>query len=504
MCSHPGHRFCRRPLSTHAASAAPTGVTRRRLLEGAALATFLGSLGGSAASTLITPSQAQGAPGRILLKNGMILSMDRQVGDLRGDVLIENGRIAQVGPNITVADAQVIDATNRIVMPGFIDTHRHMWEGVIRNSLPNGSLFEYLQVVLGKIGPVYRPEDVYAGNLISAISAMDAGITTILDWSHIQNTPEHTDAAIKGLQESGIRAVFGYGSPQLGWGKKLSDSTAHRYPQDLRRLKTQYFASNDGLVTLALAANGPGFGSVDAAVDEWKLARDVGVRISVHASAGQGGSHPFEMLANRGVFGPDTTYIHCSALTDTEWKMIADTGGTVSLAPVVEMAMGMGVSTQAALAAGLRPSLSIDVETTVPNDLFSQMRAAFTQQRDEIFARVRKGEKELASKRLNARDVLEFATIEGARANGMEARTGSLTPGKQADVILLRTDAINVMPVTDPVAAVVLGMDTSNVDTVIIGGQIKKRDGKLVGIDMARVADLAQKSHDYIVKTSGI
>jgi len=500
MCSHPGHLFCRRPLANNS----PTGVTRRKLLEGAALAAFLGSLGGSTSSVLTTPAQAQSAPGRLLLKNGMILSMDRQVGDLRGDVLIDNGRIAQIGPNLVAADAQVIDATNRIVMPGFIDTHRHMWEGVIRNSLPNGNLFEYLQTVLGKIGPVYRPEDVYAGNLVSAISAMDAGITSILDWSHIQNTPEHTDAAIKGLQESGIRAVFGYGSPQLGWGKKLSDSTAHRYPQDLRRLMTQYFAGNDQLVTLALAANGPGFGSVDAAVEEWKLARDVGVRISVHASAGQGGTHPFEMLGSRGVFGPDTTYIHCGGLTDTEWKMIADTGGTVSLAPVVEMAMGMGVATQQALAAGIRPSLSVDVETTVPNDLFSQMRAAFTQQRDEIFSRVRKGEKELAAKRLNARDVLEFATIEGARANGMDAKTGSLVPGKQADVILLRTDAINVMPVTDPIAAVVMGMDTSNVDTVIVGGQIRKRDGKLAGVDMARIVSLAQASHNYIVQKSGI
>ncbi len=500
MCNLPHHLLCRQ---SPAKSDGRNALSRRNFLEGAALSAFLATLGSGAAT--IGKAQAQTAPNsRMLLKGGNIVSMDAQVGDLKvGDVLIDNGRIAAIGPNLAAADAQVIDATNRIVMPGFIDTHRHMWEGVVRNSLPNSTLFEYLQIILGKVGPVYRPDDVYAGNLVSALSALDAGVTSILDWSHIQNTPEHTDAAVKALQESGIRAVFGYGAPQIGWGKRLTDSTTHRYPDDLRRLKTQYFSSDDQLVTLCLAANGPGFGSLDAAAAEWKLAREVGVRLSVHAGIGQGGRHPYEEMGKTGIFGPDTTYIHCSHLTPTEWKMIADTGGTVSIAALVEMTLGLNPPVvQEALAAGIRPSLSVDVETSVPGDMFSQMRAAFSQQRDEIFNRTKKGEKDL--KRVTARDVLEFATVEGARANGMEKKTGSLTVGKQADIILLRTDAINVMPVKDPVAAIVVGMDTSNVDTVIVGGKIKKRDGKLVGVDMKRIADIAQKSHDYVVEKAGI
>lgn len=499
------------PSPSPAVAEGGPAVSRRRFLEGSALAAAIGTLGGGLAGSAAGPAAAAAqtaaqAPGRrMVLRGGTVLTMDPTLGDVaNGDVLIAGGRIAAVGVGLDAGDAEVVSAHGCIVMPGFVDTHRHLWEGIVRNSLPNASLLDYLQICLGRMGPVYRPEDVYAANLVSCISALDAGITTILDWSHIQNSPEHSDAAVKALQDSGIRAVFGYGAPQVGWGKKMSDDPRNRYPQDIRRLRKQYFSSDDQLVTLALAANGPSFGSVDTAIQEWAIAREVGARITVHCGIGPSGGGKFEAMGRQGLLKDDTTYIHCNYLTPTEWKMIADTGGTVSLASLVEMAMGHGVpAIQPALDVGLKPSLSVDVETSIPNELFTQMRTVFGVQRMDAFQRKYKGDK-AAPKAITARDVLTYATVNGAAANGLGGKTGSLTPGKAADVVMLRADRVNVMPIKDPVAAVVFGMDTGNVDTVIVAGRLRKRGGRLVDVDMGHLAALAQASHRYVLEKSGL
>lgn len=437
-------------------------------------------------------------PGRTLIKGGVVLTLDRALGDIdAGDVLIEGERIVAVGPNLEAAGAQVIEASNMIVMPGFVDSHRHMWEGQIRNLMPDGMLMEYLELVHGRYGAAYRPEDAYVGDLVSAWSAINAGITTVLDWSHIQTTPEHTDAVVGALRESGIRAVFAYGFPQLG-GKPWWTDSSHRFPGDIMRLRTQYFASKDQLLTLALAASG-GFGRVEHAKTEWDAARSVDARITIHLS----GAGVVAGLAKAVELGPDTTYVHCIGYSTDEWKMIADSGGTVSLSPTTELMMDIGVSPfQQALDAGIRPSLSIDAETTAPSDMFTQMQMAISVQHALITQRRQAGEKDLP-RMIKAREIVEYATLEGARANGLGDKVGSLTVGKQADLILLRTDTINVAPVNDPVGAVVLGMDTSNVDTVFVAGQIKKRHGKLVGVDPAHLLERASASRDYLNATIG-
>jgi cytosine/adenosine deaminase-related metal-dependent hydrolase len=300
-----------------------------------------------------------------------------------------------------------------------------------------------------------RPDDVRIGDLVTALGAINAGVTTVLDWSHIGNTPAHTDAAIEGLRASGIRAVYAYGGGVGG--------SSNQYPQDIHRLRKQHFPSNDQLLTLALAAG------MDAR--EWAVARQAGAPISVHA----GGS----LAGLEKALGPDVTYIHCNTFTDAAWKLVADSGGHVSISCPIEMKMGHGIPpVQQALDHGLRPSLSVDVETEMPGDLFTQMRAVFTLQRMQAVAR------------------------QGARANHLDG-VGTISPGKQADVILLRTDAINVMPVNNAYGAIVLGMDTSNVDTVIIGGAIRKRNGQLVGVDLANIRRTAQRSRDYIVSKTG-
>ena len=433
---------------------------------------------------------------RTLFKGGIVITMDRALGDLaRGDVLVDGARIVAVGPNLQpqVGDAQIIDCANMIVMPGFVDSHRHMWEGLLRNLIPDGMLPEYLRVVVGEHGAAYRAEDAYISDLLSAWSALDAGVTTVLDWSHIQNTPDHADAIVLALQETGIRAVFAYGFPALGGKPWWTDETAHRFPVDIRRLRARYFSSDDQLLTLGLAASG-GFGNTAIAAREWAAARDVGARITIHA----GGAGQVQDFAKAFKLGPDTTYVHCAEWDELDWKMVADSGGTVSLSPGTELFMSMAIPPiQQALDVGIQPSLSVDAETNVPNDMFTQMRLALASQHSMLMVRAAANEENLPP-RLTAREALALATIEGARANGLDSRTGSLTPGKQADVILLRCDKINVMPINDPIGAVVYGMDTSNVDSVYVDGRARKRSGQLVGVNLTRIAERVVSSRAYL------
>jgi cytosine/adenosine deaminase-related metal-dependent hydrolase len=428
--------------------------------------------------------------------------MDPDIGDLYGgDVLLEDDKIAAVAPTIDASDAEIVDATNCIVMPGFIDSHRHTWETVIRGIAPDVSLAGYFDIVLDQLAPAYRPEDVYAGNYLGSLEAIDAGVTTVLDWSHINNTPEHSDEAIRGLQDAKLRAVYCYGNPNTSLADWWYTSTL-KSPEDIRRVRDRYFSSDDGLLTLAMGTRGPGFCTEEVVRHDWALARDVGAPISVHVGMGPfaGRFSMVQQLSDLGLLGPDTTYIHCNYLSDAEFQLIADTGGKVSIAPMVEMAMGHGTPpTTRALAHGLRPSLSIDVVTTVPGDMFTQMRFLFAQDRllahEAAFAAGNEEEPQL----LSSREVLEFATIEGARVCGLEDRTGSLTPGKQADVVVIRGDDTNTYPVIDPVSTVVLQADTRNVDTVFIAGEALKRGGSLVGADLRRARDLAASSLDFLL-----
>ncbi len=465
------------------------GMSRRHFLTSSAAGLVASTIVTGALADVALAAERQGkgsSPGgsrggRILLKGGCVLSLDPHVGDFEtADVLLEGSKIVAVQPNLK-ASAGVIDASNMIVMPGFVDTHRHIWEGILRSILPNGLLSDYQRDITGAARAVYRPEDAYAANLVSALGAINAGITTLLDWSHIGNSPEHTDAAIAGLRESGIRGVYAYGSGTAG--------PTNQFPQDIRRLRMRYFSSDDQLLTLAMAAG------INA--DHWAVAREVGAPITVHVNSTN------QLLPVAEAMGPDVTYIHCPNLAEAEWQMIVNTGGNVSIACPIEMEMGHGVPPiQQALDHGIRPSLSADVETEIPSDFFAQMRAVFTLQRMLLLARQRAGETNLPNL-LTVREVIEFATIEGARDNRLDQKIGTLTPGKEADIIMLRMDGINVMPVNNVYGAIVLGMDTSNVDTVFIGGKLRKSKGKLVGVDLNRVNRLVHQSRDYVVAKAG-
>ncbi|HET9138382.1 amidohydrolase family protein, partial [Actinophytocola sp.] len=273
---------------------------------------------------------------RTLIKGGQILSMDGEIGDLRGDVLVEDDKIVAVQPEIS-ADAEVIDASGHIVIPGFVDTHRHTWEAAIRGSAPNATLDDYFVDILDTFAPLYRAQDVYASNLAGALECLNAGITTLVDWSHINNTPEHPDAGIKGLQEAGIRAQYAYGSANLSLADYWFESKIAIPGEDVRRIRETYFSSDDGLLTMALATRGPGFCVDDVVRAEWALARELGIPITVHVAMGRvaGRFGMISQLHNLGLLGPDTTYIHCCYFSEDEWRLVAESGGTISIAPQI-------------------------------------------------------------------------------------------------------------------------------------------------------------------------
>ncbi|MEZ4668219.1 MAG: amidohydrolase family protein [Anaerolineae bacterium] len=446
-------------------------------------------------------TQPPTADRKVLIKGGTVLTMDEAVGNYRhADVLIEGTKITAVGPNLNSNGAEVIDASNMIVMPGFVDTHRHIWEGLLRNvgaDIPLEGRDGYIRYVLGKFAPSYRPQDAYTGNLISLLGALDAGVTTLLDWSHIQGSPEHTDAVIKALQDSGIRGVFAYGFP---WWGDWND----RQPSWFVRAAKQYFTSKDQLLTYALAAPGPEFVDFEIARDHWKLAREVGARITTHVGVGTYGQEgKVQEMGAAGLLRNDTTYIHCTTLNETEIQMIVDSGGTVSLAAPVEMMMGHGIPPiQKFLDRGLKPSLSVDVETNAPGDMFTQMRSIASLQHGLSYEKQLAGADRVPG-RISSYDVLSYATIEGARANGVADKTGSLTPGKDADLIMLRTDKPNVFPVNEPIEAVVWSMDTSNVDSVFVAGKPMKRNGKLLHVDWNATKKAVYDAQEYVIKKSG-
>jgi cytosine/adenosine deaminase-related metal-dependent hydrolase len=451
---------------------------------------------------------------RLLIRNGIVLTQDPTLGELpRADVLIEDDKIAAVGPNLSAEGAEVINADGDIVIPGFIDTHRHTWETSIRTSAPDYTLGAYFGAILDKFAPNYRPDDVLAANRWGALECANAGITTLVDWSHIMNTPDHADAAIEGLKDSGIRSVFAFGFPntsiQAWWfGMDYGGSVERISGKDARRIRKDVLGDDKALITMALATRGTNFCKPDVVRYEWELAKELGINITVHVAMDRFGYTKMQLRALRDMdlLYPGTTYIHSSHLLDDEWEMVRDSGGNVSLAPQIELQMGHGwAPAQVAEDLGIPIGLSSDVATTASSDQFTQMHAIFASERARRHSIA--WDEDLDGNTptpdlITARQVLRWATLDGAKVAGIEDRAGSITPGKKADLVIIDTKGVNVAPVIDPVAAVVCAADISNVDTVIVDGKILKRDGKLLASLDGPRRDV-ESSRDYLVGTFG-
>ena len=418
----------------------------------------------------------------MLITGATVLSMDPGVGDLpRGDVRVEGERITAVGVGLAPAPGEdVLDATGCIVVPGFVDTHRHMWQGGLRGRAADDDLAGYFRRIPLGIGPALTAEDLAVGEALSARASLHAGITTVQDTSDIHDgQPELTDAVVGALRGSGLRAVFCYGVSRSHLARHGS-----AVPDDVRRVREQLLPDDDALVTMGLEVQD---GDDDAERHNAALARELGLRTAHHVRAGILPSR----LRDLGALVAGTTFVHGNGLDADELAVIADAGGSLSIAPVVEMALGLGhpMTAQALAVAGLPITLSVDVEVTSPTDMFSQMRLV------HLAARVG-----ATGSGPSVREVLRFATLGGAQALGLGERTGSITVGKQADLLVLRADQVGVAPVADPYGAVVLQMDRAHVDTVLVAGTAHKRRGVLVGDDTA----LLERAHAALRRLAGL
>lgn len=427
--------------------------------------------------------------------------MDDAVGDFaRADVLIEGSKIVAVGPNVNAGDAAVMDARGKVVMPGFIDTHHHQFETALRGFLADGLLandgrphgaINYFDYVLGKFAKVYRPQDVHINELFGSLSQLDAGVTTVHDISQIHHSPEHSDAAIKGIVDSGRRAAFGYFE---GHGDKT------KYPGDAARIRKQYFSSDEQLVTMIMG------GEIYLPKYEraWEIGRELKLPIAAHIVGTLGMSETFDKLATSGRFGPDNLFIHMTGISEAGWRATKDAGAGVSIAFPIEMTMRHGMPPiLKALETGIQPSLSVDVECTMTADFFTQMRSAMTLQRALVNQMAIEGKKELPEL-LTSRDVIRFATIQGAKDLKLDRKVGSLTPGKEADVVLLDASAINVAPLNHVPGAVVMLMERSNVDTVIVAGKVRKWKGRLLDVNVSRLRAALEDSRDYLFEAADV
>lgn len=480
------------------------GLSRRNFLRtalgGTAAAAFLPGFLAKPAAAAELPAGV-GQPGRrTLIRGGHVMSMDPAVGDfVGGDVLLEGDRIIEVGQSIDAPDAEVIDAEGRIVMPGFVDTHHHQFETSLRSYLPNGIMFpdptrpgarNYLDDILGKFSKVFRPEDVYIAELFGGLSQLDAGVTTVLDVSQIHHSPEHSDAVIEGMKAAGRRGVFGYFE---GYGPDV------QYPQDARRIRDEHFASDDQLLTMLMGGEAY-LPDVDP-LELWNLGKELDLMIGLHVVGSLGMRETMDKLIPH--YTDKHLFIHMTGMSDAAWNRAQEVGAHISLSVPIEMQMRHGMPPiQKALDLNMQPSLSVDVECTMTADFFTQMRGAMTLQRALANQQALEQGPENAPALLSSRDVLEMATVNGARGLKLDHKTGSLTPGKQADVILLSADALNVAPLNNVPGAVVTLMDRSNVETVMVAGQIRKWQGAMVGHDIAALTDRITASRDHLFEAA--
>jgi cytosine/adenosine deaminase-related metal-dependent hydrolase len=501
------------------------------------------------------PPQDGGRPGRrYVIRGGSVMSMDPSVGNFaKADVMIEGKQIVAIGPNLPAGGGTQIDATGRIVMPGFIDTHHHQFETALRSFLADGVLINdlsgspsgsttYYEYILNKFAPVYRPQDVYINELFGGLSQLDAGVTTVHDVSQISHSPAHSDAAIQALIDTGRRAAFGYFESAGNFGAGVP---GNQYPQDADRIYNEWFSANNlsrnGLVHMIMG------GEVylnDATTDQsWTIGRRLGLQIAAHILSPFGIRPIFDKLAagtggnGKIGIGPDNLFIHMTGMSDTAWQRVRDVGAQVSIAFPIEMNMRHGMPPILRVQSlGMEPSLSVDVECTLTADFFTQMRSCMNLQRvlvNQMILDSPNGNQNLPDPLdwglpqsavtvpppsfpyfpkppagipapLTTRDVLRFATMNGAKALRLDQKVGSLTPGKEADIIILDATAINVAPLNQVPGAVVSLMDRTNVETVIVAGTVRKWKGRLLNVNVDKLRRDLENSRDYIFSAAGI
>jgi cytosine/adenosine deaminase-related metal-dependent hydrolase len=469
---------------------------------------FLTSTFAAAATTLLTrPSIAapyadatgiisEDLPTRhdqpLLIQGVTIISMDPALGDLpRGDILIEGRHITRIAERIGVRGTRIIDGRGRIAIPGFVDTHRHAWEGQLRRINPNSSTLEdYIASTHQAFAPHYRPRDMYVGNLLTSLGAIDAGITTLIDNSHNSRTLDHARAAVDALRDARIRAVHAPGAPLIGNWREDS------WYADLAVLQREKFTERNGLLTMAMMT------SVDR--EQWAVGRKLGIPL-ITEFFGAKMSAQLPALHAEALLGPDNIFNHVTDLDDAAWQILKQAGVRVNVAPRSDTHWGLGSGMfgyQAAIDHGMRPGFSIDNESAYGGDMFDEMRAALYLQRSVAQAAKSRGDVR-ASAAVGMRELLAAATIDGAAVAHLAERTGSLSEGKEADLVLINAGHLNLYPSNNALGTVVGAAHAGNVETVLIGGEIRKWKGKVVGVDMAALEAATEESRHYLFAAAG-
>ncbi|MEO8667191.1 MAG: amidohydrolase family protein [Bauldia sp.] len=440
--------------------------------------------------------------GHLLLKGGTVVSVDPAIGTLReGDVLVEGERIVAVGQGLEAPDgAEIIDVSGMIVMPGFVNAHMHTWQTGLRGIAADWTIREYLRAMHAGLATHFRPADIHIANLAGALHQIDCGTTTLVDWCHNNPKPDYTDAAIDGLEESGIRSLFLHGSPKPDPKEGQKHFSQIPLPRgEVERLRKGRMASDDRLVTFGLAILGPGMSVYDVARADILLAREFGLVASMHVTGAVLVPDGFERLSAAGLISASVNLVHANILSDATLSLLCDEGATFTVTPEVEMQMGFGKPlTNRLIARGSAISIGADIESATSSDMFGVARFALQSARFiaalESVEATGKAPEALA---ITAADALRWATIEGARMARLDHKVGSLTPGKEADIVLLRTDALT--PIHDPVAAIVLQASPRDVDSVMIAGAFRKRRGRLLAGDLGQLRARLEESGRRIV-----
>jgi cytosine/adenosine deaminase-related metal-dependent hydrolase len=434
----------------------------------------------------------------ILFRNGLVLTMDDARRILPGgDLLVVGDKIAEVGVGLAAPEgAHEIDASGGIVMPGMIDTHRHMWQTAMRGYGADWTLTQYFVWYYLESGKLFRPEDVYAGNLLSAIEAVDAGVTTTVDWSHGLQTPQHADAAADALEAVPARFVLAYGNLQQGpW--EWATSTGFRDFVE-RRI-------HGGRLGLQLAFDVTG----DPAFPEkaaFEVARELGVPVTTHAGVwGATNDDGIRLMHEHGFMTPTTVYVHAATLTDDSYQRIAATGGSVSVSTESEQSAGQGYPPTWALRKhGIPVSLSMDTSVWWSGDLFSAMRSTLGADRSREHLEAHGRRDTVTHAHLRAEHVVDWATRGGARALGLDSSVGSLEPGKQADVVLIKNERSPVMfPILHPYGHVAFQAQRGDVHTVLVNGRPLKHDHELVGVDLAAARRGVEQTVEHLIAEMG-
>ena len=446
---------------------------------------------------------------RTLVTGGHVITMDPTLGDLpAGDVLVEDGRIVAVKPRIEASDCEVIDATGRIVLPGLIDTHRHTWQSLVRGICADWTLGDYYFGIRLGISPALTAEDLRLAQIVGGVDALNSGVTTLLDFSHTNNTPDHSDAAIEGIMVSGVRAVHCHGFFESSPAATQFGTHADRL-HDYRRLVDTYFSDPDARVTRGVSLSEPLGLPWQDTINEITTARDHGALMVNHTGCVWGSPLTFGIpeLDALDLLGPDIVHVHGNSLTDEEWELIARSGGKVSIAVETELNMGMGRPVfDACRRHGIAPTLGADVISLNSGDLWHEARFGLGFARWDATHELNLSGAMPEAVISTARDAMSWVTVNGADALGMSDRIGSLTPGKRADLIIVGGDAIEQHPRTDPYGTLVFQTTAHDGQTVLVEGNIVKRDGIVLSHDihaLGRRADTAAQQILERVAASG-